>query len=86
MVGAEGFEPPALWSQTRCATRLRYAPTERLSHGRPGNGREVLGALIRAQRNRGIHAGRTHARDGARGEHSGQQHERDLGHRRAIER
>src|SRR5436190_12307376 len=27
LVGAEGFEPPALWSQTRCATRLRYAPT-----------------------------------------------------------
>src|SRR4030095_4224997 len=27
VVGAEGFEPPALWSQTRCATRLRYAPT-----------------------------------------------------------
>jgi hypothetical protein len=26
VVGAEGFEPPALWSQTRCATRLRYAP------------------------------------------------------------
>ena len=26
MVGAEGFEPPTLWSQTRCATRLRYAP------------------------------------------------------------
>ena len=30
VVGAEGFEPPTLWSQTRCATRLRYAPT-------PGN-------------------------------------------------
>ena len=27
VVGAEGFEPPTLWSQTRCATRLRYAPT-----------------------------------------------------------
>src|SRR6185369_17431035 len=25
-IGAEGFEPPTLWSQTRCATRLRYAP------------------------------------------------------------
>src|SRR5688500_19496724 len=34
MVGAEGFEPPALWSQTRCATRLRYAPTELVSHAR----------------------------------------------------
>src|SRR6187431_1569170 len=27
LVGAIGFEPPTLWSQTRCATRLRYAPT-----------------------------------------------------------
>ena len=27
MVGAEGFEPPTLCSQSRCATRLRYAPT-----------------------------------------------------------
>ena len=26
MVGAAGFEPATLWSQTRCATRLRYAP------------------------------------------------------------
>ncbi len=22
MVGEEGFEPPTLWSQTRCATKL----------------------------------------------------------------
>ncbi len=28
MVGAAGFEPTTLWSQTRCATRLRYAPTK----------------------------------------------------------
>ena len=27
MVGEEGFEPPTLWSQTRCATKLRYSPT-----------------------------------------------------------
>lgn len=27
MVGTVGFEPTTLWSQTRCATRLRYAPT-----------------------------------------------------------
>ena len=27
VVGAERFELPTLWSQTRCATRLRYAPT-----------------------------------------------------------
>ena len=26
MVGAIGFEPTTLWSQTRCATRLRYTP------------------------------------------------------------
>ena len=26
MVGAAGFEPAALWSQTRCATKLRYTP------------------------------------------------------------
>ncbi len=28
MVGARGFEPPTLCSQSRCATRLRYAPTK----------------------------------------------------------
>jgi hypothetical protein len=28
MVGARGFEPPTLCSQSRCATRLRYTPTE----------------------------------------------------------
>src|SRR4051812_23872888 len=27
MVGAAGFEPATLCSQSRCATRLRYAPT-----------------------------------------------------------
>ena len=27
LVGARGFEPPAPCSQSRCATRLRYAPT-----------------------------------------------------------
>ena len=26
VVGAEGFEPPTLCSQSRCATKLRYAP------------------------------------------------------------
>ena len=26
-VGVRGFEPPTTWSQTRCATRLRYTPT-----------------------------------------------------------
>ena len=29
MVGVKGFEPSTLWSQTRCATRLRYTPNER---------------------------------------------------------
>ena len=27
MVGARGFEPPTPCSRSRCATRLRYAPT-----------------------------------------------------------
>ena len=27
LVGAEGFEPPTLCSQSRCATRLRHAPS-----------------------------------------------------------
>ena len=31
MVGAERFELPTLWSQTRCATRLRYAPKHKTS-------------------------------------------------------
>ena len=26
MVGVAGFEPAASWSQTRCATKLRYTP------------------------------------------------------------
>ena len=32
MVGVERFELPTLWSQTRCATRLRYTPTMRLRY------------------------------------------------------
>lgn len=28
MVGADGFEPPTSWSQTRRSTRLSYAPTK----------------------------------------------------------
>ena len=27
-VGVTGFEPATTWSQTRCATGLRYAPSE----------------------------------------------------------
>lgn len=26
MVGERGFEPPTHWSQTSCATKLRYSP------------------------------------------------------------
>jgi hypothetical protein len=28
LVGAAGFEPATFWSQTRRATRLRYAPPD----------------------------------------------------------
>ena len=39
MVGETGFEPATLWSQTRCATRLRYSPTlihlERMPNSAP---------------------------------------------------
>ena len=35
MVGAEGFEPPTLCSQSRCATRLRYAPIFGLYRNQP---------------------------------------------------
>ena len=28
MVGVQGFEPWTPWSQTRCATRLRYTPNK----------------------------------------------------------
>src|SRR5688572_14436067 len=42
LVGATGFEPATPCAQGRCATRLRYAPTERpLSH-------EVLAAQCRS--------------------------------------
>ncbi len=34
MVGVERFELPALWSQTRCATRLRYTPTVEVVYNR----------------------------------------------------
>ena len=30
MVGIQGFEPWTPWSQTRCATRLRYTPKNNL--------------------------------------------------------
>ena len=34
LVGAEGFEPPAPCSQSRCSTRLSYAPTREKSDAR----------------------------------------------------
>src|ERR1700730_6970265 len=50
LVGAEGFEPPTRWSQTRCATRLRYAPTVfSLSH------RVAVGPSKRAEHAVGVH-------------------------------
>ena len=32
MVGVAGFEPAAHWSQTSCATKLRYTPIFSLVH------------------------------------------------------
>src|ERR1700722_13306789 len=32
MVGATGFEPATSWSQTKCSTRLSYAPSQELNH------------------------------------------------------
>ena len=29
LVGARGFEPPTPWTPFKCATRLRYAPTQK---------------------------------------------------------
>lgn len=35
MVGARGFEPPTPWTPSKCATRLRYAPTRLPSYAIP---------------------------------------------------
>ena len=32
MVGVAGFEPAAHWSQTSCATKLRYTPIYKFIH------------------------------------------------------
>ena len=40
VVGAEGFEPPTLCSQSRCATRLRHAPTQQAGPARGANDTE----------------------------------------------
>lgn len=37
LVGAAGFELATLCSQSRCATRLRYAPTNRILSGFAGH-------------------------------------------------
>src|ERR1700710_1308823 len=46
MVGAAGFEPATLCSQSRCATRLRHAPPEsylpKACEERPRTGRGIL--------------------------------------------
>ena len=34
MVGVAGFEPAAHWSQTSCATKLRYTPKVNDQNGR----------------------------------------------------
>ena len=47
LVGARGFEPPAPCSQSRCSTRLSYAPNRRpftaSRSGTPGEGRKARG-------------------------------------------
>ena len=47
LVGVEGFEPPTLCSQSRCATRLRYTPMDQSRLGRSSTATE-------AARRRGI--------------------------------
>ncbi len=54
MVGAEGFEPPTLCSQSRCATRLRYAPIPGLYRNQRPSG--VPAEPLQAQRMRKIGA------------------------------
>ncbi len=44
LVGARGFEPPTPWSQTRCATGLRHAPTNLGGESAAENRRHVGGA------------------------------------------
>ena len=41
MVGDVGFEPTTLWSQTRCATGLRYAPKKGGERGIRTPGTEI---------------------------------------------
>ena len=47
LVGMTGFEPAALWSQTRCATKLRYIPkTFTLYHKQNEKAIEILWIYI----------------------------------------
>ena len=48
MVGARGFEPPTLWSQTRCAARLRYAPSLIFKLNR------ISQAVLKSKKTRGL--------------------------------
>ena len=45
MVGAAGFEPATFWSQTRRATRLRYAPMGMAFDTRFDSGRQPLAGI-----------------------------------------
>jgi hypothetical protein len=52
MVGVAGFELATYWSQTSCATRLRYTPNRtRLYSG--GRGRRARSGQQKLTRNRG---------------------------------
>src|SRR5581483_9239572 len=53
MVGAAGFEPATFWSQTRRATRLRYAPSgdRALAYTKPpGRGKKPFSPLKNRKR------------------------------------
>src|SRR5690606_5876931 len=43
LVGVEGFEPPTLCSQSRCATRLRYTPMDQSRLGRTSSATRAAG-------------------------------------------
>src|SRR5688500_15457876 len=51
MVGATGFEPATSWSQTKCSTRLSYAPMRPVSsHTTPVGERHFHAFLLDAPR------------------------------------
>src|SRR2546423_14321183 len=52
MVGATGFEPATSWSQTKCSTRLSYAPTPargRLISHKGGSEQTLFGRAVSCQ-------------------------------------